>query len=174
MHLRDDRLERDSENNLHYTDWNALHSAEFLNELQRGVQVRSTKSRQKTKYVSIESMDLQDDDFQNDHIQYKDTRISKWDITMSKSPKSLYKLLRSVGLSPYYIHRVAIENESFGDLRMDNEDHSLSICNYGEWRTMWCDEIKCLNGYDSPQLTHIDKECIMTHSMFRKMESVIA
>ena len=172
MHLRGDTMNRDEGNNLHYTDWNDIQSAELLDELQCGVQVRSTKSRQRTKFVNIESMELIDDDFRNDLIQYADTRISKWSITMCKSPKSLYKLLRSVGLSPYYIHRVGIENETFGELRIEHADPSLSIAKYGEWRTMWCDEIKCLNGYDAAQLTHIDRNCIMTHAMFSNMENV--
>ena len=173
MHSRSNNVERDPHNNLHYTDWESLNSAECIDHLQHGVQVRSSKSRQKMKKVNIDNMELIDDDFANDRVQYADTRISKWTLSISKSPKALYKALRSVGLSPYYIHRVAIENESFGDLQIDTEDELLSIGGHGEWRTMWHDEIKCLNGYDSPQLTHIAKECVMTQSTFQNMKTLV-
>ena len=152
VHRRED-VSINEEDNLHYTDWNALNSLEFINKLYEGVDVHATKNKKAFKSVSIDDVVCIDSDFNNEHIQYNHIRISKWKITMSKYPKSLYRLLRSVGLSPYYIHRISI-----------GDNIGLNECSSNEWRVMHEKEIEGLAQFNqhSPYTTQIDIDSTMS------------
>ena len=114
---------------LHYTDWNYLiNSKEKL--LNDGMDIHATKNKKRFTNVSISKMECIDDNFKNNkkmiNNNNKKIRISKWQITMDLYPRSIYRLLRSINLSPYYIDRISICDKIFKNKLNDNDWRIMS------------------------------------------------